>query len=97
MDNQYFIEIDNFGNKFWRNKDGEFHRLDRPAVEFADGDKQWWKKGNLHRTDGPAIELGSYKAWWKNGIKFPDKDSFFKSLTEEEKKQALFSEDFLNG
>ena len=97
MDNQYFIELDNFGNKLWRNKDGKFHRLDGPAVEFADGDKQWWKKGNLHRLDGPAIEVGSYKAWWKNGVKFPDKDSFFESLTEEEKKTALFSEDFLNG
>jgi len=97
MDNQYFIEIDNFGNKLWRNKDGEFHRLDGPAVEFADGDKQWWIKGNLHRSDGPAIELGSYKAWWKDGRKFPDKDSFFEALTEEEKKIAIFSEDFLNG
>jgi len=97
MDNQYFIELDNFGNKLWRNKDGKFHRLDGPAVEFADGDKQWWKKGNLHRLDGPAIEVGSYKAWWKNGVKFTDKDTFFESLTEEEKKIALFSEDFLNG
>jgi hypothetical protein len=97
MDDEYFIEIDKWGNKHWRNKDGEFHRLDGPAIEWPNGDKQWWKKRNLHRSDGPAIEEGGYKAWWKNGVKFPDKDSFFESLTEEEKKIALFSEDFLNG
>jgi hypothetical protein len=97
MDNEYFIELDNFGNKIWRNKDGEFHRIGGPAFEYANGDKFWFQNGKLHRLDGPAVEMTNYKAWCKNGVKFPDKDSFFEALTEEEKKIALFSEDFLNG
>ncbi len=99
MDNESTLEIDEkYGTKYWVNAEGRLHRLDGPAVEWLNGDKQWWKKGNLHRIDGPAIERSDgYKYWWKNGINFPYKDTFFESLTEAEKEIALFSEDFLNG
>jgi hypothetical protein len=35
------IKIDKFGNKeyYWN---GELHREDGPAVECANGDKEWW-------------------------------------------------------
>jgi hypothetical protein len=95
MDDEYFIEIDKWGNKHWRNKDGELHRLDGPAVEWPNGYKAWYENGIIHRIDGPAIERSDgYKDWWKNGIKFPDKDSFFESLTEKEKETVLFSTNF---
>jgi hypothetical protein len=96
MDDEPLIEIDN-GSRFYRNKFRQYHRLDGPAIEYANGCKEWWQYGKYHRLDGPAVEIRDYKAWWKNGRKFPDKDSFFEALTEEEKKIALFSEDFLNG
>jgi cell fate regulator YaaT (PSP1 superfamily) len=35
--------------------------------------------------------------WYKNGKKFKNKDTFFRSLSKKEKEAALFSEDFLNG
>lgn len=50
--------------KVWY-QNGEYHRIDGPAIEYPDGTKYWYQNGNRHRTDGPAIEYpdGS-KEWW---------------------------------
>jgi hypothetical protein len=144
MDNESFMQISQFGDKFWRNKKGDLHRLDGPAAEFTYGREEWWKNGKLHRLDGPAVEEKSgYKEWFRNGkyhrldgpavetsrgnkfwyqsgklhringpaviyangkkewhirgCEFKNKEEFFLNLNKEEKKIALFSEDFLNG
>ena len=62
------IETDEYGNKFWKNKSGEFHRLDGAAIEYANGSKCWYINGKHHRTDGPAVEYrdGS-KEWYLDG------------------------------
>ncbi|HBG35915.1 MAG TPA: hypothetical protein DDW88_02450, partial [Treponema sp.] len=41
---------------------------DLPAVEYANGDKEWWKNGQLHRdNDKPAIEdKNGTKKWYIN-------------------------------
>jgi hypothetical protein len=41
------------------------HRTDGPAIEYADGNKQWWVEDKRHRLDGPAVEHadGSVE-WW---------------------------------
>ena len=66
--NESVMEIDNDNNKFWKNKSGEFHRLDGPAVEFPGVSKSWFVNGKLHRTDGPAIEYADgFKFWYING------------------------------
>ena len=40
----------------------------RPAVECANGNKEWYSFGNLHREDGPAVEYRSgTKEWWREG------------------------------
>lgn len=31
------------------------HRTDGPALERADGTREWWVHGRLHRADGPAV------------------------------------------
>jgi len=47
---------------------GERHREDGPAIEYADGDKSWYRNGKLHREDGPAIEYADgEKLWYVNG------------------------------
>ena len=52
----------------WRNEAGQLHRLDGPAIEWADGTKLWYVNGQRHRLDGPAIEhTDGYKAWYVNG------------------------------
>ena len=43
-------------NKYWENDKGQLHRIDGPAVEYADGSKSWYINGKFHRIDGPAIE-----------------------------------------
>ena len=69
-------EVDEFGTKFWGNPEGDLHREDGPAVEFAHGRcKEWWLNGKLHRLDGPAIDISNgHKEWYING----------EELTEEE-------------
>jgi len=68
-------EADKEGNKFWMNSNYQFHRIDGPAIEHADGGKEWWINSELHRTDGPAVVLSDgTKEWWVNG----------ENLTEEE-------------
>jgi hypothetical protein len=47
---------------------GQYHREDGPAIEFASGNKWWYLNGNLHRTDGPAFEMADgSKSWYLNG------------------------------
>jgi hypothetical protein len=99
MDDESTLEIDKkYGTKKWRNAERQLHRLDGPAEEYSYGSQYWYQKGKIHRLDGPAIILsGGKKEWFKHGIQYTSKEDFFENLTEEEKKIALFSEDFLNG
>jgi hypothetical protein len=44
------------------------HRVDGPAVEHANGTKEWYVDGKLYRLDGPAVEfVDGTKAWWIDG------------------------------
>jgi len=62
------------GDKVWLLGD-KLHRLDGPAIEWANGYKVWYLHGNIHREDGPAIEWANgRKGFWLNG----------KNLSEEE-------------
>ena len=38
-------EIDEYGTKYWYNDKRQFHREDSPAIEWLDGDKEWWING----------------------------------------------------
>jgi hypothetical protein len=63
-DMQPTLSISSSGTKRWR-LNGQYHREDGPAIEFADGDKFWWLNGERHRTDGPAIEFADGGvSWW---------------------------------
>ena len=62
------ITIDKNGTKEWRLKNGQYHREDGPAIEYANGDKRWYLNGQLHREDGPAFEYANgTKLWYLNG------------------------------
>jgi len=43
------------GSRRWY-VNGKRHRVDGPAVEYANGRKEWWADDKLHRVDGPAID-----------------------------------------
>ena len=38
-------ELDKNGDKTWKNSAGQLHRADGPAIERANGTKEWWYKG----------------------------------------------------
>ena len=67
MKNYNRKEIDNDGNiRYYLND--KYHRIDGPAIEWADGDKEWYINGQCHRIDGPAIEFANGdKYWYING------------------------------
>ena len=63
----YTVKVDDDGTKRWWYHNGNLHRTDGPAVEYASGTKFWYQNGNLHRTDGPAVEYANgRKRWYQN-------------------------------
>jgi hypothetical protein len=61
-------ETNKSGSQFYYNSKHIFHRVDGPAIIWANGDKYWFINGILHRIDGPAIEWANgYKEWFING------------------------------
>ena len=44
------IRIDDEGNKRYYNDAEKFHREDGPAVEDADGTKEWWVNDIYHQV-----------------------------------------------
>jgi len=64
IDNMHSSRIvDNSGNVRWY-ADGQLHRTDGPAVEYAHGDCFWYVNNQLHRIDGPAIEFANGTCEW---------------------------------
>jgi hypothetical protein len=67
---EQYIRINKYGSKIYY-KDREMtilHRLDGPAVEYANGGKAWYVDGQLHRLDGPAVEYADgSKEWFIDG------------------------------
>ena len=54
-------------DKYW-SLNGQYHRVDGPAIEYTNGTKLWYLNGKLHRPDGPAIEhANGDKEWYLNG------------------------------
>ena len=65
---KYRIEVDKWGARCYYNTDGQLHRENGPAIEYADGSKSWCQNDQYHRTDGPAIEfVNGTKEWYING------------------------------
>lgn len=61
----YKVTVDNDKNRYWYNDKDQYHRLDGPAIEYANGYKAWYVEDKIHRLDGPAIEdADGTKAWY---------------------------------
>lgn len=55
---------------YYRNQQGQLHRVHGPAVITHVGDQHWYQNGLRHRTDGPAIIGASGVKWWyQNGAR----------------------------
>ena len=58
------LTVDQWGDRIYRNSQGLRHRVHGPAIECADGDKEWYLDGQHHRTDGPAVERSNGDQYW---------------------------------
>ena len=66
---KYDVRVDEAGTvRYFKKGTDQLHRLDGPAIEFANGTKSWCQNGKLHRLDGPAVEyVNGTKYWYQNG------------------------------
>lgn len=56
--------INKHGSVHWY-ENGQFHRLDGPAIEEPTGTRMWYLNGKRHREDGPAVEYSNgVKLWY---------------------------------
>lgn len=63
------MHVNEYGTKIWK-LNGNYHREDGPAIEYANGTKAWLQCGKLHRTNGAAIEwLDGAKEWYVDGVR----------------------------
>ena len=61
-----YEELHDNGTKYWL-LNGQLHREDGPAIEYANGTKVWLLNNKRHREDGPAIEWADgAKSWYLN-------------------------------
>ena len=68
-DQEPVMTVNKSGDKEWR-LNGKLHRLDGPAIEWADGSESWFHNGYLHRLDGPAVKDAVGSTVWKRYGKF---------------------------
>jgi len=64
-----YIMIDEYGDKRYFSDKAMtiLHREDGPAIECANGTKEWWVNNKRHREDGPAFEgANGTKGWYIN-------------------------------
>ena len=66
---KYRVEVNDNGSVRWyKHNTKQLHRLDGPAVEYANRYRAWYQNGKPHRLDGPALEYASGdKCWYQNG------------------------------
>ena len=72
---EIFKSVDKDGTIYYKNKKGQYHREDGPAVLYSNGTKVWSINGLIHREDGPAIEYpGGYSEYRLSNIRYTKED-----------------------
>lgn len=70
---EYIVKV--YSDRTVWHQNGKVHRLDGPAIEHSDGDKEWHQKGKRHRIDGPAVEYANgTKSWFLNSTELTEKE-----------------------
>ena len=68
MKDTQYVMINENGKYYYSDKAMTyFHRTDGPAIEWSDGNKEWYAYGKRHRLDGPAIENDKGREWFVDG------------------------------
>lgn len=82
-----------FGDQFWYDSMGRYHRDGAPAIINADGSVAWYKHGKLHREDGPAVEFSSGNGatlWYLNNRRYDNANLFCLAADIKGKHKTLF-------
>ena len=87
-DEKSICKISPDGTKYW-SLNGQYHRVDGPAIEYANGTKKWWLNDKLHRVDGPACEYANRNNAWYLNDKFCKPIEVFKAATHEQQIHML--------
>ena len=75
LDEPSEYEIDRFGNKIYKDENGDHHNPFGPALITRSGNTYWYKHGQLHREDGPAIESNNgEKKYWIEGVQLTEEE-----------------------
>lgn len=62
---RFYDEIRSVGSYVIYLRHNKKHRVDGPAIESANGDKEWYVNDKCHRTDGPAIVRANGSKVWR--------------------------------
>lgn len=73
MDNYDKVETNSDGDIIYL-KGNIFHRLDGPAIIYANGDQRWYKNGKRHREEGPAICDLNHLEWFIEGTPLSEQE-----------------------
>jgi len=66
----YDVVMDKYGTIIYFDENNDFHNSIGPAIEYKNGDKEYWIHGELHKLDGPAVICSNgYKEYWVNGVR----------------------------
>ena len=93
----FYFHPDGTFDKIWRNKEGELHREDGPAIEHSNGTRFWFKNGLKHREDGPTFiwESGEHE-YYLNGQYYSIEDYLEETEILKNKKDKESSANFEN-
>jgi len=68
--NKFYYKDGSISSEYYDSRIKILHRKDGPAVERANGHKEWWLHGRPHREDGPAVEYADgHREWYLNGMR----------------------------
>ena len=71
---EYTVKVFDNGNRYWY-LNGQLHREDGAAIEYAYGSRCWYLNGELHREDGPACEFTyGTREWWLNDVEYTEEE-----------------------
>ena len=60
-------EVSEFGMIQYLNCNDELHRVNGPALIYANGTKYWFQNGKMHRLGGPAVtHVNGTRLWYQN-------------------------------
>lgn len=87
--NCHMVEAHENGDFYCYNEKGELHCEGEPAVEWADGRKEWHVNGKMHREDGAALILpNGGERYYLNDVKM-SKEEFDEKISMREKPRPI--------